>query len=331
MTTLLPWHRPLWQNLLERLRAGNLPHALLLCGPAGLGKVQFAAFMVQTLLCETGTAQGEPCGHCRSCLVFAAHNHPDLRLVSPLEEGKVIGVDQVREISLYLSQTSQYGGHKAVIIAPADQMNINAANSLLKTLEEPSADSLLLLVTAQPGRLPATVLSRCQRLVFATPNVEQGAQWLRGRIGPELDGALLLSLAEGAPLRALELAESNALSQRLQIALELERLAQDGGNPSSVAEQFLKIGIRQTLYWMYQWVADMIRHAAYGDDHYMANQDMRDQLTRLAPRAEPQALHVLLQQVSVALRHCGGQANPQLLMENILMDWQDTFLPIPRM
>jgi len=327
MMELLPWHRDQWRNLSERLRSGVMPHALLLCGPAGLGKVQFAAFLAHTLLCETGIAQGEPCGRCRSCLLFTAHNHPDLRLVSPPEEGKVIGVDQVREVGRYLAHTSQYGGYKAVIITPADKMNLNAANSLLKTLEEPSAGSLLVLVSDKPGRLPATVLSRCQRLAFTSPPAAEAAQWLAGRLPSERDPALLLALAEGAPLRALELAEGNALEERMQIILALEKLAQGQGNPSSVAEQFLKIGAQQTLYWIYQWVADMIRHLACGSDRYVVNGDIRERLMKLAHRAGMQGLHSYSPRVSETLRMTGGQVNPQLLLENVLMAWQETFAP----
>ena len=327
MNSMLPWHRGQWQNLLERLRAGNLPHALLLTGPAGIGKNQFAIGFVQTLLCETGAAQGQACGQCRSCLLYAAENHPDRRMVSPPEPGKVIGVDQVREVSRYLSHTAQYGGHKVVIITPADQMNMNAANSLLKTLEEPSSSSLLLLVTDRPGRLPATILSRCQRLIFTTPTAEEASRWLAERIDPQMDPELLLVLAEGAPLRAVELAESDALSQRSQILKELEGLAQGNGNISAAAEQFLKIGAQQSLYWISIWVADMIRHLSCDDDSHIVNRDMRERLLKLANKVELRSLHRHIQQVHEAMHLAGGQVNPQLLMENVLMSWQETFTP----
>lgn len=326
MNALLPWHRPHWQNLIKRVHDGRLPHALLLSGPAGVGKNQFAAQWAQTVLCETGVAQGQACGRCRSCMLYTAGSHPDLRRVSPLEPGKVIGVDQVREISRYLSQTSQYGGHKAVIISPAEQMNINAANSLLKTLEEPSAWSLILLVTDRPGRLPATILSRCQRLDFTVPGTEEAAQWLEGQIAPGLDVDLLLALAEGAPLRALELAESAVLTERIKIIQELERLSQGNTNVSGVAEQFLKIGARQTLYWIYNWLADMIRFFSSGDESFIVNLDLSERLMKLAQYVELKGLHSYSQQVSEALRMTEGQMNPQLLMENVLIAWQDTFL-----
>lgn len=323
---LLPWHGEQWRKLSQRLRDGVLPHALLLSGPAGLGKVQFAAYLARTLLCETGIAQGRPCGQCQACVLFAAHNHPDLWLVSPLEEGKVIGVDQVREVGRYLAHTAQYGGHKVVIITPAEQMNLNAANSLLKTLEEPAAASLLVLVSDSPGRLPATVRSRCQRLTFTPPAAAEGRQWLAGRIPPDLDPELLLALAEGAPLRALALAAGDALPAREQVIQTLTGLAQGQGNPSAAAEQFLKLGARQTLYWIYQWVADMIRHHAGGEGHVL-NRDLWVLMTKQAQRIGWQGLHAFMPQVNEALRLTEGQVNPQLVLENVLMAWQDAFVP----
>lgn len=331
MSSLLPWHHAHWQKLLERLRAGRLPHAILLAGPAGLGKVQFAAYLVGTLLCQTGAAAGRPCGQCRSCLLFAAHNHPDLRLVRPLEEGKKIVVDQIREISHYLAQTAQFGGYKAVIIAPAELMNINAANSLLKTLEEPSGNTVLILVSAQPGRLPATILSRCQQLAFTPPNAEEGRHWLADRTGGDTDLDLLLTLAEGAPLRALEMAESNVLPRRREVMRSLQVLLKGEETPTAVAEQLLKVGVQQTLNWLYNWVADMIRYRACGGEgSRFLNQDMREQLLSCASRADSLAMHRYLQQVNQAMYLSGGQTNPQLLLEDILMAWQETFASTAR-
>jgi len=323
---LLPWHQAQWRNLEQRFRNKALPHALLLCGPAGLGKLQFSAYLVQTLLCENGIVLGKPCGQCRSCELFAAHNHPDLRLVSPLEEAKVIAVDQIREVARYLSQTSQYGGYKAVIISPADRMNINAANSLLKTLEEPSSRSLLMLISDLPGRLPATILSRCQRIAFTIPERDQAEQWLSGRIPAEQDLKLLLDLAEGAPLRALELGESDALNERANIIQDLEALARGAANPSAMAERFLKVGTQQTLFWMYNWLADLIRLRSGGTVQAIANHDMSPVLMQLAQHIDVRKLHEFMGRLNEALRLSGGQINPQLLMENLLMDWQETFL-----
>jgi DNA polymerase-3 subunit delta' len=173
--------------------------------------------------------------------------------------------------------------------------------------------------------LPATILSRCQRLIFAAPDTEQAAQWLAARIGAETDPKLLLALAEGAPLRALDLAENNILGQRLQIMKDLERLARGDALFSSTAEQLLKIGAQQTLYWLYSWVADMIRYVSSGGSRYMINRDLQESIMTFARTARLQGLHGYLQQVSEALKASSGQVNTQLLMEDILITWQDMF------
>jgi DNA polymerase-3 subunit delta' len=325
MNELLPWQHGQWQGIMGRLRTAGLPHALLLCGPEGLGKNRFATRLVQTLLCETGPSAGQACGQCRSCLLYAAGSHPDQRVVGPAEPAKSIGVDQVREVNRYLTQTAQYGGYKAVIIDPADQMNANAANSLLKTLEEPPAWSLILLISDRPGRLPATILSRCQRVEFKPPRPREAQQWLAGQIAPDLDAALLLDLAEGAPLRALQLIEDDVFAVRLEVMKGLEALARGKGNSSAIAEQFLKIGARQTLYWIYNWTADMIRFLS-GGERYMVNRDIGEHLIQTARRADLQGANNYMSYLNEVLRLSERQLNPQLSMETILMTWQDVFL-----
>ncbi len=327
MNTLLPWQQQQWQNLMARLRGASFPHALLITGPAGLGKDRFAALLVQTLLCERGIDAGQPCGQCRSCLLYAADSHPDQRRVAPPEPGKVIGVDQIREANRYLTQTSQYGGYKAVIITPADQLNANAANSLLKSLEEPSPYSVILLISARPGRLPATILSRCQRLMFAPPPPQVARQWLVEQIDSQLDPGLLLDLAEGAPLRAVQLANEDIFTVRREMLTALQAFGRGKGNLSALAERFLKIGVPQTLYWMYTWTADMIRLLSSGNQRSMVNYDLREYLVDIANNAGLQAAHGYLHYLNETLRVAERQLNPQLLMENVLMAWQDMLMP----
>ena len=119
---VMPWHRSSWDNLMGRMTAGQLPHALLLTGPAGIGKNQFADLFTRSVLCRQPQMHGIACGECRTCLLTRAETHPDVHWVTPPEEGKVIGVDQIREITNYLSLKSQYGGYKLAIISPADRL-----------------------------------------------------------------------------------------------------------------------------------------------------------------------------------------------------------------
>ena len=213
--TLYPWQQSQWQILQQSRRHGRLPHAILLTGPQGLGKEEFALYFAQSLLCEQSGVDGEPCGQCRACLLYQAGNHPDVTVISPLEGKKNIGVDQVREIGQYLALKAQYSGHRVVVLTPAETMNVNSANSLLKTLEEPSPGTVLVLVTHRPAQLPATIRSRCQEIRFGTVTPEQGAAWLKAR-GNGADGELLLALADGAPLKAARFADDNMIQARLE-------------------------------------------------------------------------------------------------------------------
>ncbi|HNF64555.1 MAG TPA: DNA polymerase III subunit delta', partial [Plasticicumulans sp.] len=166
---LPPWLRGIWAQLAPALAAGRLPHALLLAGPEGLGKMAFAQALGEALLCESQRPDHHACGHCRACRLLAAGSHPDLHVVVPAEEGKAIRVDAIRELIGFAALTPQFGGRRVLRLAPAELLNVNAANALLKTLEEPAPGSHLILVSARPARLLPTVRSRCQTIRFAPP------------------------------------------------------------------------------------------------------------------------------------------------------------------
>ena len=168
-TAPFPWQQSAWDGLMRRLGEQRLPHALLLGGGAGLGKRRLAGDLATALLCQTATGPW-PCGQCVGCTLMSAGSHPDFHEIGVEEGSRVIKVDAVRELGRSMGLKSQYGGFRVAIIAPAERMNASAANSLLKTLEEPPAGTVLILVADQPSRLPATVRSRCQRLDVHAPD-----------------------------------------------------------------------------------------------------------------------------------------------------------------
>ncbi len=223
--SLAPWHSEAWTSLRARLSRGALPHALLLCGPEGLGKRAFAEAFVALALCEQ---RGDvACGRCRACQLLAAGSHPD-RVRVGLEErddGKLrseIVVEQIRRLSERLAMTPQFGGLQLVLIDPAEAMNAAAANALLKTLEEPTRGTVIVLVSDAPGRLVATIRSRCQRIEFKPPSREQVLAWLAAQGVAE--GAASLDAASGNPGRALALARSGGLALRAEVARDLAAL-----------------------------------------------------------------------------------------------------------
>ncbi len=329
---LLPWQRETWAQLGRARASGRLPHALLLCGCAGLGKRHLAVTLARALLCRTPDGAGLACGTCPACLLLAAGTHPDLRICElginekTQKERSAIGVEQIRELIDYLALKPHYAGARVVIIDPADALNASAANALLKTLEEPAPGTLLILVCARPAALPATILSRCQRIDFrpvapASPGHEVTVAWLAAQGSAGDDPALLLELAGGAPLAALTLAGEGRLEQRKAMVADLEGLAAGRADPVQVAENWLKFGLRESLYWLYGWLADMARLKAAQTPPRIHNPDQRRVLAGLAANLEAGRLLLQLDRVTDALRDADGQVSPQLLLEDVLLGW----------
>ena len=175
--TSYPWHEKVRQRIVHQYQNEKLAHALLFSGPTHLGKFDFACALSQLFLCST-PGMFAHCGECAACHLLAAGTHPDFRLVQP-EDSRQIKIEQIRELIGWLSQTAQRGGLKIVIINPAQQMNHQSANALLKCLEEPSANTLIFLVTPRPGSLLPTIRSRCQQYAFPTPENDVSMNWLQ--------------------------------------------------------------------------------------------------------------------------------------------------------
>jgi DNA polymerase-3 subunit delta' len=208
MSAPYPWLEPAWQRLVSASRQARLGHALLLAGRAGFGKRAFARAFAALLLCEADGAPPVACGHCRGCELFAAGNHPDFLHIAPLEEGKAVAVDQIRELGDYFALRPHYRTTKIALIEAADTMNRSAANALLKLLEEPPAGALIMLVADRPSALLPTVRSRCQQTPLDQADPAVLLDWLLAQEGAadaprELEG---LARAAGSPLQARALA-----------------------------------------------------------------------------------------------------------------------------
>lgn len=270
---ILPWHAEHWARLQARRQRDALPHALLLVGPAGLGKRAFAQRFVQSLLCVEPVA-GEACGHCRSCLLMAAGSHPDVIALSygQRKDGaqrSEIVVEQIRDLSSRLAMSSQFGGWQVVTIDPADAMNTAAANALLKTLEEPAAQTMLILVADAPGRLPQTIRSRCQRIEFHMPSSEDALAWLQGE--GVRDAAAALMAAGGNPGLAKRWAQQGTLERRLEVRKDLAALAAGRGQPTDVVKRWLDDEPAQRLWFAAQASADEVRARAGGSSGPLAS------------------------------------------------------------
>ena len=200
----LPWQLEQWARLEKQLGENRLPHALLLTGAEGTGKAGLALALARLLLCAE-PVDGLNCGRCHACELSAVGNHGDFFWVQPEEKSRVIKIDQVRQAVSFVNQTASFGARKVVVFSPADAMNTNAANALLKALEEPMPDTFLVLVCHRLYGVPATIRSRCQICRLPTPDNAQARQWLQTHTGQDDGLDELMALSNGQPLAAVRL------------------------------------------------------------------------------------------------------------------------------
>lgn len=242
--TLQPWLADSWRVLAGALAARRLHHGLLLAAPAGYGKRALVEAFSAAALCTQRAADGHACGACRGCRLLAAGSHPDLvRVTFELrDDGKPrseITVDQIRVLSQRLALASQFGGLQIARIDPADRLNAAAANALLKTLEEPTSATVIVLVADDASRLPATIRSRCQRIEIRPPSSEEASAWLRAQRVDAERAAAALEASLGNPGLALAWIADGALDLRRDCADDLAALAQGRRTAAEIAERWV--------------------------------------------------------------------------------------------
>lgn len=315
---LYPWQATTWRRYTEAHRSGRLGHGLLLRGPAGLGKRRFADAVAAHLLCEA--QDGQPCGECRGCVLRASGNHPDLYVLSPDEEKVQIRIEQVRELVARLGLASQRRGYKVVIIDPAEALNVNAQNSLLKTLEEPPTATELLLVSSRPSALLPTVLSRCQQLSFRLPEHDAALQWLDSqRPGQDLGAAL--RLAGGAPLRALALADAGAHALDEQLARDLAALIGGQADPVSVAEDWAREQLLLRLRWLQRTVYALVRWRLTGEAPELVHSSLTSSLQKHIAATSVRHLYRYLDAIERAIALTDRTINQVLTLVPLLTVW----------
>lgn len=319
MSNFYSWQKKQWQLLCGATNNQKLPHALLFGGVKGLGKFNFALAFARKLLCDSSIGEDPACGQCKACQLLAAGSHPDFRHVGLEEKSQAIKIDQIRELVIALGKTPQIGQRHCVIIDPADVLNVNAANALLKLLEEPPGDAVFILISHRLSRLPATIRSRCQKLMFSVPTEEQGLEWLREE-GYEPNSEVL-SQANGAPLLARSFLESDydlssvaekclvgVLNGHLNVVEAATELAQHDG--LSTIDFFLDLAHKMAT-----------NRYKLGD---RASSPLGQLLDRQPNSIETTTLFKLNDKLNHFKTQLLSTANPnkQLLWEDCLLDWQ---------
>ena len=308
----LPWQNPLW----AQMTSCNLAHAYLLRGKRGVGKFQFAKALSAWCLCHN-PQENQACGHCKECALLQARSHPDFRILEPDEPSKPIRIDKIRMLNEFSGQTAQQGGRKVIIINSAEMMNMNAANALLKCLEEPSKNMLFLLVSAHAENMLLTIKSRCQQLKFSTPDRPCAERWLAGQLE---DSALVpqsLNMSANAPLEAKRLTEEGLLEKKLELAKGIKTLFAGMLTPVELAADWYHADLILVLSWLISWLDDSVKLGLQADNSQVKNHDQLTILFDIALKNNVQnifkARDWLIMERQFLLK-CGN-LNPQMLIE----------------
>jgi DNA polymerase-3 subunit delta' len=317
-----PWQDSLWQQLAGRAQHA---HAYLLHGPIGIGKRALAERLMASLLCQR-PVNLEACGECKSCLLLKAGSHPDNYLLEPEEADKAIKVDQVRDLVSFVVQTAQMGGRKVVLIEPVEAMNINAANALLKSLEEPSGDTVLLLVSHQSSRLLPTIRSRCVQQACPLPSEALSLQWLAQAL-PECsqdERVELLTLAAGSPLAAVKLQAQGVREQRALVVEGVKKLLKQEQSATQLAEGAWKdIPLLLLFDWFCDWSSLILRYQLTQDESGLGLPDMRKVVQYLAQKSAQDKVLNIQDWILAQRQKVLGKANLNrvLLLEALLVQW----------
>lgn len=252
-----PWLRAVDAEFAERFAEDRLPHALLLSGPEDTGKVDLATGFIASILCLEN--RHPACGTCRSCRLLVSGAHPDRHTVTfeehpkkPGELRKELVIDQVRRLIKSLSLTNTISRRKAALIYPVDAMNISASNGLLKTLEEPRGETVMVLVAHDTGRLPATIRSRCQNLHVRPADSQEAIDWLCAETDIEpAEAQFALLAAAGSPLKAARMVKDGSIEHHRKVCAVLQALRSGRNNPHAALADLA--GIEPNLLW--SWIS----------------------------------------------------------------------------
>ncbi len=311
MSDLYPWLQAPWERFAKLMQTDRLPHALMVKGAAGVGKLEFAQAVALALVCESPKQSALGCGQCKSCQMLKAGTHADWHTVSLEDGSKQIKVDQIREMSRQAYLTTDSGKFRGFILHPADTLNVNASNALLKTLEEPAPNTMIILVAEHPGRLPATVASRCQAVPIATPDSTTCAKWLKQQSGLSEDRAQLLAdSVRGGPLEALAMSHDHRFEEFVATANQVQALVKGQLDPILLAQEWA--ADKDNLSARVRWTLSDLMNLCW-------RQQGGNYAARLTGEGELDSLLAIIEQGNRIVNLLETSVNAQMLLEQWLL------------
>jgi len=340
--SIYPWQVGLWQQM-QQMRA-SLPHAILLHGSAGIGKTVFAERFAQSLLCEQILPDGHACGQCDPCGWFVKYSHPDYRRIRPeiLEQGdsladdgggeddaegdkssskskrapsKIIRISQIRDLAEFTNISTHRQGYRVMLLYPAEALNAESANALLKTLEEPLPRTVFLMVSSNPESLLPTILSRCRKIAMSMPTRAESLQWLQEQGIKDAD--VWLAEQGGAPLAAYELAQTGSRDELDEFLRQLAKPSVEG--VLKTAERMQKMPVTQLIAWLQRWLYDIFSLKFTGVVRYYPR--YKKELTALAEQVDAAVLLRILKATSARNIIAEHPLAPRLFVEDMLLEY----------
>ena len=299
-----PWQAKQWQSLMAANKNQRVSHALLLSGPSGTGKLEFAHALAAKLLCASQDSL-TACGKCHPCTLLKVANHPDVMSIGLSEKSKIIKAKDLRDWLRTTLLSPMMSQQKVAIVNHADQMTPQAANSFLKILEEPAGNTTFILVSQEKKPLLATIKSRCQTTLFPAVEPEQALQWLRTEL-PNEEIEVLWDMSHGAPLQARAYHDSPKIAHYQSVVTQLTTIKQ--ANIFSLAMQWSKEDVGEILGW---WQA-LVVHMLKSDRQSLANP------TISCPVNESLDFY---QKLLEARRMVMANINTRLILDTLLSAW----------
>lgn len=314
-----PWQHNIWAKLCETVASGTLPHALLINGPEGVGVESLSQAVARYLLCQS-PLEDVACGRCRSCTLLNSGMHPDLLLISLEEDASQIKVDQIRRCVEFDAKTAHFDNYKVVLISSAEAMNANAANALLKNLEEPLGKTRFLLSCEHVDSLLPTIRSRCQKISVPLPDRERALDWLANETDNNIELEAWLIRFGGAPLGVKKAIDSGLVENLSKFSQSINGLFEHRSGAMAMAKDWKNTDI-DGLFSLQFWVLEELVKS-----RTLKNQLSSDLhvLQGLVGAIDVKRMFLFRDKLLNRLSQWRSQSNPNtaLMIEEMALDWQ---------